>query len=80
MSNDTSSYETDEEIFKGKLTIAQAIEKLRARLLDLSTRNRFLNFKHPKGKCIQFAGDLEINLVFERLMDEKKIAIQYVKG
>ena len=79
MSNDTSSYETDEEIFKGRLTIAQAIEKLRARLLDLSTRNRFLNFKHPKGKCIQFAGDLEINLVFERLMDEKKIAIQYVK-
>ena len=79
MSDKSKSSKAEIEIFNGRLTIAQAIEKLRARLLDLSTRNRFLNFKHPRGKCIQFAGNLELNLVFEKLMDEKKITIQYVK-
>ncbi|NDF98765.1 MAG: DUF4011 domain-containing protein [Chitinophagia bacterium] len=79
MSDKSKSSKAETEIFNGRLTIAQAIEKLRARLLDLSTRNRFLNFKHPRGKCIQFAGNLELNLVFEKLMDEKKITIQYVK-
>lgn len=60
------------EIFSGGITTAQAIEKLRTRLLDLSGRNGLLNFRHPKGRCLQFVDSPNLNLVFERLYDETK--------
>lgn len=60
------------ELFSGGLTTSQAIEKLRTRLLDLSARNGLLNFRHPKGRCLQFVDDPNLNLVFERLYGETK--------
>lgn len=40
--------------------ILEALEKLRLRLLDLTGRNRLVNFKHTAGKSLQFVhSDLE---------------------
>ena len=40
--------------FAGKLPIAVALNELRLRLLDLTGRNRLINFKHTAGKSLQF--------------------------
>lgn len=59
------------EIFSGGITVAEAIERLRTRLLDLSSRNRLLNYRHPKGRSVQIADNPSINLVFDWLMDPR---------
>ena len=67
------------EIFSGGLTVGDAIERLRTRLLDLSARNRLLNYRHPKGRCVQIADEPSINLVFDRLyVDGKGVPFKYV--
>lgn len=67
------------EIFSGGLTVGDAIERLRTRLLDLSARNRLLNYRHPKGRSIQIADEPSINLVFDRLyLDGKGVPFKYV--
>jgi len=43
-----------DELFGGGLPIAQALQKLRLRLLDLTARNRLLNFKPTASKTLQF--------------------------
>lgn len=63
------------ELFRGKLTLEQALQRLRTRILDLSSRNRLLNYRHPKGRCIQFVDKPNLNLVFERLIDAEKIIL-----
>ena len=68
------------EIFSGGLTVGEAIERLRTRLLDLSARNRLLNYRHPKGRCVQIADEPSINLVFDRLyLDSKGVLFKYVQ-
>ena len=62
---------TEPGIFEGALEPRQALEKLRGRLLDLSNRNRLLNYRHPRGKSVQIV-DVEFNGVFIRLMDGKE--------
>lgn len=57
------------EIFSGSLTIAEALAKLRARLLDLSTRNRLLNYKFPKNRSVQFTDVRNLDVLYERLID-----------
>lgn len=44
----------DDNIFTGDLTLEEALQRLRLRLLDLTGRNRLLNFKHSVGKSLQF--------------------------
>ena len=66
------------EIFSGGITVAEAIERLRTRLLDLSSRNRLINYRHPKGRSVQIADAPNINLVFDRLMDSKSVPFKYV--
>lgn len=67
------------EIFSGGITVAEAIERLRTRLLDLTARNRLLNYRHPKGRCIQIVDGTSINLVFDRLYgDGKGVPFKYV--
>ncbi len=40
---------------------------------------RFLNYRHPKGRCIQIADEPSINLVFNRLyVDGKGVPFKYV--
>jgi hypothetical protein len=67
-----------DELFSGKLGVAEAQAKHRTRLLDLTMRNRLLNYKHPKGRSFQFADEPDLNLLFERLEDGKSVAIAYV--
>ncbi|MEK6804650.1 MAG: DUF4011 domain-containing protein [Nitrospirota bacterium] len=67
--------ETD-DLFTGRVPILEALKQLRLRLLDLTRRNRLLNFKHSPGKCIQFVG-AQPAPVFRRLMEgtDKKIVL-----
>ena len=69
---------TNDELFDGKLPVAQAIKKLRTRLLDLSARNRLVSYKHPKGRCLQFVNKPNLNLVFDRLVEGKSILLSNV--
>jgi len=66
-------------VFRGGLSMAEAIHQLRKRLLDLSSRNRLLNYRHPKGRSLQFADNPDLNLLFERLSDGRPAAIAYVR-
>jgi very-short-patch-repair endonuclease len=83
MSNGTPYQEDDagelaSELFSGKVGMAEAIGKLRTRLLDLSMRNRLLNYRHPKARSIQFTNDPDLNLLFERLEEGKSVPLVYV--
>jgi transcription elongation GreA/GreB family factor len=49
-------------------TIAAALDQLRLRLLDLTGRNRLLNFKHTAGKSLQFVQG-NASAIFNRLVD-----------
>lgn len=60
------------EVFSGQLTTRDALQRLRTRLLDLSPRNRLLNYRHPRGKCVQFVGHPNLNILFDRLLVEAK--------
>lgn len=65
-----------DDLFTGRVPILKALEKLRLRLLDLTRRNRLLNFKHSAGKCIQFV-QAQPDPVFRRLTEgaDKKIVL-----
>ncbi len=43
----------------------RAFDSLRA----LTTRNRLLNYRFPKGRCIPIIGAVNYNLLFDRLLD-----------
>ena len=58
--------ESDNDLFLGKIPIAEALQRLRLRLLDLTGRNRLLNFKHTIGKALQFV-HTNPEAVFSRL-------------
>lgn len=66
------------DLFSGTITIDQALHRLRTRLLDLSSRNRLISFRYPKGRSIQFTGALNLNLVYGRIADGKSLLIKYV--
>ena len=66
------------DLFSGRMPIEQALQKLRTKLLDLSTRNRLISYKYPKGRSIQFVDSPNLNLVFSRLIDSKSLAIKFV--
>ncbi len=67
------------ELFSGKPSMQEALQQLRMRLLDLSTRNRLLNYRHPRGRCLQFLDRPNLNLLFERLLvNSKNILIKPV--
>ena len=81
---EVNSYQEDDtsklagELFSGKLGVEEALAKLRTRLLDLTMRNRLLNYKHPKGRSFQFTDNPDFNLLFERLQDGKSVPVAYV--
>lgn len=80
MSDQASTQSADnsaaDDLFTGRLPIQEALWKLRLRLLDLTRRNRFLNFKHSPGKSLQFV-NAKMQRSFDRLMEgvEKKIVL-----
>jgi very-short-patch-repair endonuclease len=82
--SEVNSYQEDDtsklagELFSGKLGVEEALVKLRTRLLDLTMRNRLLNYRHPKGRSFQFTDDPDLNLLFERLQDGKSVPVAFV--
>jgi transcription elongation GreA/GreB family factor/very-short-patch-repair endonuclease len=66
------------EVFSGRLGIGEALTKLRTRLLDLTMRNRLLNFRLSKARNYQFTNDPDLDLLFERLDEGKVIPLAYV--
>jgi hypothetical protein len=48
--------------------LLSALEQLRLRLLDLSGRNRLLNFRHSAGRALQFV-EGQLADVYERLVE-----------
>lgn len=67
-----------QKIFGGDLPLAQALQKLRARLLDLSTRNRLLHYRFPKELCLQFVQVKNLDTLYQRLLDGKPARLQPV--
>ena len=51
-----------------KERIEHGLERLRQKLLDLSTKNRMLSFRHPKASCLRIVDELPHQL-FEILRD-----------
>lgn len=84
MGDETLEYQAEsvdgvvKELFSGKLPIAEALKQLRTRLLDLSARNRLLAYRHPRGRCIQFVGDPNLNLLYDRLLDTRSSQLKPV--
>jgi len=72
---DASSAPLNSEIFSGTLGVKESLNRLRSRLLDLSARNRLLNFKHSKFKSLQFVGVQNLDGQFERLLDSKAVTL-----
>ncbi|WP_431103375.1 DUF4011 domain-containing protein [Roseateles noduli] len=66
------------DVFGGKLGVQQALEKLRNRLLDLTLRNKLLNYKSPKGRSFQFTGSPDLDLVYDRLEEGRSVVLAYV--
>jgi Protein of unknown function (DUF4011) len=53
------------------------LEKIRTRLLDLTNRNRLLNFKHSTASSLRIV-DVDMDVVFRRLLDTEKLALHHV--
>jgi hypothetical protein len=56
-----------------------ALDQLRLRLLDLSGRNRLLNFKHTPGRSLQFVTG-QPAAVYQRLVDAPNRAVINIAG
>ena len=55
----------------------QGLKEIRTRLLDLTNRNKLLNFRFPTASCLRFV-DLDMDGAFNRLMDEDKLFVSAV--
>lgn len=56
---------------------AGGLEKLRARLLDLTNRNRLLNFRHTAASSIRVV-DANLDIVFSRLIGQEEVPFEPV--
>lgn len=56
---------------------AAGLEKIRARLLDLTNRNRLLNFRHSSASSIRIV-DADLNVVFARLLNSEEVPFRPV--
>lgn len=67
------------DIFNGQVPIEQALQRLRTKLLDISSKNRLISYRYPKGKSVQFVNSPNLNLIFNRLTENKPIGISFVQ-
>ncbi len=56
---------------------AAGLAKIRARLLDLTNRNRLLNFRHTSASSIRIV-DADLDAVFARLLNGEEIPFRPV--
>ena len=68
--NDDHSTGIGPSLFAGKVSIEVALNELRLRLLDLTGRNRLINYKHAAGKSLQFV-HTSIDGTFRRLLADQ---------
>lgn len=63
-------------LFSGNVSIANGLNSLRLRLLDLTGRNRLVNFKHTAGRSLQFIHS-NLDATFKRITADttKKVSI-----
>ena len=59
-------------LFTGDLSVREVLAQLRRRLLDLTARNRLLNFRHSPTKTVQVV-DAYLSVIYERLMDNRPL-------
>lgn len=52
----------------GSSTLTSALEQLRLKLLDLTGRNRLINFKHTAGKSLQFV-EGQPSAIYQKLVE-----------
>lgn len=57
---------------------AERLERLRTKLLDLSTTNRMLSFRHPSASCIRVVDELP-EVVFESLLQGNQLTFEHVE-
>jgi hypothetical protein len=57
--------------------VQTGLEKIRTRLLDLTARNKLLNFRHPKTSCLRFV-DTALDAVFQHLIQGNALAVEPV--
>ena len=57
--------------------VQTGLEKIRTRLLDLTARNKLLNFRHPKTSSLRFV-DTTLDSVFQHLIEGNAIPVEPV--
>ncbi|MES2207438.1 MAG: DUF4011 domain-containing protein [Pseudomonadota bacterium] len=72
MGSSVTSTKHDESLLQAEAPIALALEKLRSRLLDLSLRNRLLNYKPSKSRSLQFVNVKHLNEIYDQLLNGKR--------
>ncbi len=55
----------------------QGLKEIRTRLLDLTNRNKLLNFRFPTGSCLRFV-DVNSDAAYNRIMDGGRLSISAV--
>src|ERR1700733_14154404 len=50
------------------------LNRIRTRLLDLTNRNKLLNFRHSTSSSLRFV-QIDIDNVFERLRENEKLSL-----
>lgn len=70
-----STLNISEDFFQGD--IGKGLERMRLRLLDLTARNRLLNFRHTKKGALRVVDELPDQL-FAALLDGKELRFQAV--
>ena len=58
-------------------SVAEGLERLRARLLDLTNRNRLLNYRHPRASSLRVV-NTDLQSVFNRLISGAKLPFEPV--
>ena len=68
-------------LFNGSIPIRAALQELRMRPLDMTGRNRLVNFKHSAGKSLLFV-QTSIDATFQRITANQtsRVSIAPVKA
>src|ERR1700683_5300428 len=71
----TSSPSISADFLTGSTEIG--LDRIRTRLLDLTNRNKLLNFRHSSASSLRVV-DVPIDSVYRKLLDNEKLSFQPV--
>ena len=66
-------------LFNGSIPIRAALQELRMGLLNMTGRNRLVNFKHSAGKSLQFNRTSTV-ATFQRITADQKSGVSIAPG